>query len=62
MLHDAHRRGTIVLSVSMVVIGIAIIVRTVSAGGSAMSVGILLGVLFVLAGAGRLWIALRKPA
>ena len=62
MLRDAHRRGTILLSVSMAVIGIAIIVRTVSAGGSATSIGILLGVMFVLAGAGRLWIALRKTS
>ena len=62
MLRDIHNRSTVVLSVSMVVIGIAIIARTISAGGGALSVGILLGVLFVLAGAGRLWIALRKPS
>jgi hypothetical protein len=53
--HDA----TLVLSLSMVVIGVAIVVRTISAGGNATSVGILLGVLFVLAGAGRAWVTTR---
>jgi len=43
----------------MVVLGVAIIVRTVAAGGSPISLGLLLGVLFVLAGAGRLHLARR---
>ena len=51
--------ATLVLSGSMVAIGIAILVRTLSAGGGATSVGILLGVLFVLAGAGRLWVSVK---
>ena len=41
-------------------LGVAIIARTVGAGGSPVSVGILLGILFVVAGAGRLWIATRR--
>jgi hypothetical protein len=44
----------------MVVIGVAIVVRTIAAGGGALAVGILLGVLFTLAGAGRLWVARRR--
>ena len=51
---------TIVLSALMVVIGIAIIVRTVAAGGGALALGLLLGLLFVAAGAGRLY-AERRP-
>jgi hypothetical protein len=51
------RDATTVLSASMMVIGVAIVVRTISAGGAATSVGILLGVLFVLAGGGRLWVS-----
>lgn len=39
------------------VLGAAMIVRTVAAGGGVLSMGILLGVLFVLAGAGRIAIA-----
>jgi hypothetical protein len=56
---DVHRHGTIVLSAALMLVGVAIIARTVGAGGSPVSVGILLGILFVVAGAGRLWIATR---
>jgi len=43
----------------MIVIGLALIVRTVAAGGGAIAIGLLLGVLFVLAGAARLYLQLR---
>ena len=51
---------TRVLSALMVVIGVAIVVRTVAAGGGALALGLLLGLLFVAAGAGRLY-AERRP-
>jgi len=51
---------TQVLSALMVVIGVAIIARTLAAGGGALALGLLLGVLFVAAGAGRLY-AERRP-
>jgi hypothetical protein len=51
---------TRVLSGLMMVIGVAIIVRTVAAGGGALALGLLLGLLFVAAGAGRLY-AERRP-
>jgi hypothetical protein len=54
---DLHGTATRLLSAAMVVLGVAIIVRTLTAGGGALAVGLLLGVLFVLAGAGRLWVA-----
>jgi hypothetical protein len=38
---------------------VALVVRTLGAGGGAGAVGIVLGVLFALAGAGRLWIVWR---
>jgi hypothetical protein len=44
------------LSVAMLVIGVAIIVRTFAAGGGALAFGMLVGVLFVAAGAGRLYV------
>jgi hypothetical protein len=46
---------TQVLSALMVLIGLAMIVRTLAGGGGAVALGLLLGVLFVAAGAGRLW-------
>jgi len=54
-----QRRTTALLSGTMVVLGVAIIVRTVAGGGSPIAVGLLLGVLFVLAGGGRLLLARR---
>ena len=51
---------TRILSALMMVIGVAIIVRTVAAGGGALALGLLLGLLFVAAGAGRLY-AERRP-
>ena len=56
---QAHRSSTVVLSVVMVLIGVALLVRTVAAGGGALATGIVLGLLFVLAGAARLYLQLR---
>jgi hypothetical protein len=48
------------MSVLIILIGIALIIRTLIAGGGALAVGLLLGVLFVAAGAGRLYLNLRQ--
>ena len=55
-----HRGATLVLSAAMVVIGIAMLVRTVGAGGGPLAVGTIVGVLFVAAGAGRLYFTWRQ--
>ena len=44
----------------LVFLGIGIIVRTVDAGGGATAVGVLVGLLFVAAGVGRLYLT-REP-
>ena len=44
----------------MVVLGLAIIARTLAAGGGPLAVGVVLGLLFVAAGAGRLWVERRR--
>jgi len=54
-----HSSSTRVLSIVMIVIGIALIARTLVAGGGALATGIVLGVLFVLAGVARLYLQLR---
>jgi hypothetical protein len=41
----------------MLVIGVALIVRALAAGGGALAVGVVFGTLFVAAGLGRLWVA-----
>jgi hypothetical protein len=52
--------ATTLLSLLMVVLGVAMIAITLSRGGGPLAVGILFGVLFVLAGGGRLWAQRRR--
>jgi hypothetical protein len=51
---------TRVLPGLMVVIGLALIARTVTGGGGPLAVGLLMGLLFIAAGAGRLWVERRR--
>lgn len=55
-----HRGATLLLSAAMVVIGLAMLVRTLGAGGGPLTLGIVLGVLFVAAGAGRFYFTWRR--
>jgi hypothetical protein len=54
-----HRASSLVLSAAMVVIGVVMLAVTLSSGGGPLAVGTILGVLFVVAGGGRLWITWR---
>lgn len=47
-------------SVLMIVVGIALIVRTLAAGGGALATGLILGLLFIAAGLGRIYLR-RMP-
>jgi hypothetical protein len=51
---------SLVLPVLMVLVGIAIVVRTLAAGGGVLAFGLLMGVLFVAAGALRLVLERRR--
>ena len=51
---------TVLLSAVMVALGVAMIAITLSRGGGPLAVGILFGVLFILAGGGRLWVQRRR--
>jgi hypothetical protein len=55
-----HRGGTFVLSLAMVVIGLAILVQSVAESAGVLSGRLLIAVLFVAAGAGRIWIEVRR--
>jgi hypothetical protein len=55
-----HRSSTRVMSVLIIVIGIALVARTLIAGGGAGAVGVILGLLFIAAGAGRLYLQSRS--
>lgn len=54
-----HSTSTRVLSVAMIVIGVVLIVRTLAAGGGVLATGLVLGILFVLAGVARLYLQRR---
>jgi hypothetical protein len=54
-----HRAASLVLSVLMMAVGVAMVVSTVSRGGGPIAVGVLVGVLFVAAGAARLYLQTR---
>ena len=57
---QAHRAGTLVLSLLMGAIGVALVVQAVSGHGGIVSPRLLLGVLFIAAGAGRLYVEKRR--
>jgi hypothetical protein len=57
---QVHRTGTVVLSLLMTAIGIALIAQAVSGHGSVISPRLLLGVLFLAAGAGRLYLERKR--
>jgi hypothetical protein len=54
---EVHRGATRAMSTVLVVIGLALVVLTVARGGGPLAIGVLLGLLFVVAGAGRLYLA-----
>jgi len=53
---DLHRRATRALSAAMAVIGVVLLAVTLSRGGGALATGVVMGVLFVAAGAARLYL------
>jgi len=54
-----RRSYTRLMSVVLIVLGIVLVIRTLAAGGGPAAAGVLLGILFVLAGAGRLYLQYR---
>lgn len=57
---QVHRTGTWVLSIAMVAIGIALAVQAVAGAGGAVSMRALLGLLFLAAGSGRIYLEVRR--
>ena len=52
---SARRTITMGWCVAMIVLGLVIVIRTLAHGGGALAIGLVIGIMFVLAGAGRLW-------
>jgi hypothetical protein len=59
---DLHRQTTGLLSVILVILGVAMIVRTIAAGGGGLAFGLLMGLLFIAAGVGRIYLNARLAA
>ncbi len=57
---ELHRRSTTAMSVVMVVLGVAMLASTLARGGGPLALGVLLGVLFIAAGAGRLHVGRQR--
>lgn len=47
-------------SLAFVVVGLLLLIVTLTSGGSPLSIGFLMGIVFVAIGAGRYWIASRQ--
>jgi hypothetical protein len=57
---QAHRSATFVFSLVMVVIGVALIAQAVDGHGGVISPRLLLGLLFIAAGGGRLYLETKR--
>jgi len=55
-----HSSGTILFSVLMIAIGLALIGQTLGSGTSVLSARLLLGVLFLAAGIARLYLERKR--
>jgi hypothetical protein len=49
--------ATRILSGLMVLIGLAMVISAVARGGGPLAYGVVLGILFIAVGAGRLWVS-----
>jgi hypothetical protein len=57
---SVHRSATTALSALMALIGVALIVEAIGGHGGPLSARTLLGLLFLAAGAGRLYVEARR--
>jgi len=56
-VRTAYGVSTRVLSALLLVVGVAMVVSALARGGGALALGVVLGTLLALLGAGRLWLA-----
>jgi hypothetical protein len=62
LVQRAYLLSTRILNVLLVGVGIAMVVTSLARGGGVAALGTVLGVLFVLLGAGRLWLLRDRDA
>ena len=56
-MQRAYAASTRVLSTVLLLVGVAMVVLALSRGGGPLALGVILGVMLALLGAGRLWLA-----
>ena len=56
-MQRAYLASTRLLSAALVLVGVAMVATTIARGGGPLALGVLLGVMLALLGAGRLWLA-----
>jgi multisubunit Na+/H+ antiporter MnhB subunit len=56
-LRRAYVTSTRVLSGLLMLVGVALVVSALARGGGALALGVVLGTMLALLGAGRLWLA-----
>ena len=56
-MRRAYFASTRVLGTMLVLVGLALVVSAVARGGGALALGVVLGTMLALLGAGRLWLA-----
>jgi uncharacterized membrane protein YedE/YeeE len=57
---QVHRSGTLLLSLAMAAIGIALIAQVLSGDGGVLSARLLIGVLFLAAGIARMYLERKR--
>jgi hypothetical protein len=57
---QVHRSGTLVFSMLMVAIGVALIVQVAAGNGGPISARLLLGLLFLAAGIARIYLERKR--
>ena len=55
-----HRTATQILSTAMLLLGLTMIVVALAAGGGLLARGVILGLLFLAVGAGRIYVEGRR--
>jgi hypothetical protein len=56
-MRRAYTTSTRVLSVTVILVGLAMVVSAVARGGGPLAFGVILGIGLAALGAGRLWLA-----
>ena len=56
-MRRAYTTSTRVTSALLVIVGAAMVVSALARGGGALALGVVLGAMLALLGAGRLWLA-----